>query len=138
MQFTVPQFIEHESKIIGPFTMKQFVFVGMAALTIVILWFSLGKTNFLLFLFLALLLVSGSLALAFIKINGKPLPQVLMNVFNFSTKPKIYLWERKESPMKMIKISKALPQEKFETKGTNLKFAEKSRLNSLAKELEIK
>jgi len=30
MRYTVPQFIEHEAKIIGPLTFKQFTYLAMA------------------------------------------------------------------------------------------------------------
>lgn len=93
MRFTIPQFIEHEAKIIGPLTFKQFIFVGIAALICFILYFSV---SFDLFLLGCIVLGGISIAFAFLKIEGIPLPQVVSNFLKFSFSPKKYLWEKKE------------------------------------------
>lgn len=137
MQFTVPQFIEHEPKIFGPFTFRQFVFIGSAGALCFILWFTLGKKSFFLFFLLSLLIVLLFLALAFVKINGKGLPAIIANFLKFSTGPKMYLWRKKEMRIQMIK--RAAPAEKMEEEKTpSLKFAEKSRLKKLSTEIETK
>ena len=55
MQFQVPQFIETEDKIVGPFTLRQFIYVAGAGLGSVILYFSVAT-------WLWLILTSSSLA----------------------------------------------------------------------------
>ncbi len=92
MRFTIPQFIEHEAKIIGPLTFKQFIFVGIAAVICFVLYFSV---SFNLFLLGCIVLGGTSVAFAFLKVEGIPLPQVMSNFLKFSFSPKKYLWEKK-------------------------------------------
>ena len=95
MRFTIPQFIEHEAKIAGPLTFKQFMYVGGAGATIFVLYFSMAKTNFALFLFLALVITLVALAMAFVKIGGRTLLTILANLFRFLIAPKKYIWKHK-------------------------------------------
>lgn len=94
MRFTIPQFIEHEAKIAGPLTFKQFAYVGVAGAAIFVLYFSMAKTNFALFLFLAVIIALIALGLAFVKIGGRTLPVILANLFRFLIAPKKYIWHK--------------------------------------------
>ena len=89
-QFTVPQFIEHEAKIVGPLTFKQFVFIGVAGAICFIFYFTVP---FFVFILLSIAIMLGGFALAFLKSGGRTLPIVLKNFFSFSTAPNIYLWK---------------------------------------------
>ena len=95
MQFQVPQFIEVEDKIFGPFTFKQFIYVAGAAGLAYILWRFLP-------LFVAVPLILGVLglgaALAFLEYNGRPFILALEHGFYYLIHPKLYLWstERKK------------------------------------------
>jgi hypothetical protein len=92
MQFKVPQFIEIEDKIIGPLTLKQFFYLGGGAMLLFILWFFLTLGAFIL---VALPVAGVSLALAFYKVNGRPLINVLVAMIRYLTKPRLYLWRKK-------------------------------------------
>ena len=133
MEYTVPQFIEKEPKIVGPFTFKQFVFIAVASLLVVFVYFSVK--SFFLFLVLAFLILGSALALALLKLNGIPLPVVIKNFFVFLLKPKIYLWRKKEF---VVKISREVKKEEPKEKETTLKVGEKSRLRELSTFLESK
>lgn len=92
MKFQVPQFIETEDKIVGPFTLKQFLFIAAAGILILILFFMLQ----LVFWVVASLIIGTlAIALAFLKINGQPLPQVVLAAFFFMSRPRLFLWRRK-------------------------------------------
>lgn len=92
-QFQVPQFIEVEDKIIGPLTLKQFMYLVVGAALLFILYFYL---KFALW-FLAVLIVAPlAMALAFLKINGRPFVYFLMAIIGFIFKPKLYLWKKRE------------------------------------------
>ncbi|MFC1789433.1 PrgI family mobile element protein [Patescibacteria group bacterium] len=137
MRFTVPQFIEHEPKIIGSFTFKQFAFIGSAGALCFVLYFTVAKGNFLLFLFLSLIIGLLAISLAFVKINGKGLPIIIVNFFKFSTNKKIFLWKKKTARIQMMKrVTKKITEEKEDS--SSLKFAEKSRLKKLSTEIETK
>jgi len=100
MQFTVPQFIEKEPKIVGPFTFKQFIFIGIAGGVCIFLYFTVPLPVFII---TAAILLTAAFALAFLKIKGIPLPAVIKNFFFFLFKPKIYLWKKKGSNMIVFK-----------------------------------
>ena len=71
MRYQVPLFIEHEPKVVGPFTFRQFLYLllpGSAA------FFSYFILPFSLFLVVAISLSMLGLALGFVKIGGKDLP----------------------------------------------------------------
>ncbi len=133
MQYIVPQFIEREAKIFGPFTFKQFIFVGTAGGFCIFLYFLLP---FHVFLLLTIILVGGGFALAFLRINGIPLPLVIKNSLVFLTRPKIYLWGKKAIPPKFLKkAEKPIEEIKEETV---LKISQRSRLGKLSTFLETK
>lgn len=90
-QFQVPQFITVEDKIIGPFTIKQFLYLGSAALLIVGLY-----QLFIGFIFYTLAILIGALglSLAFLKINEQPLPLIIKNFFFYLLRPKLYTWKK--------------------------------------------
>ncbi len=96
MRYQVPQFIEIEDKIIGPFTIKQFVFVvGGIGLSFIIYTFIPLYIAFIL-----IALVEGlSLALAFYKINNKPFIDFLESAFMYYTKPNLYIWKKEDKPI---------------------------------------
>jgi hypothetical protein len=91
--------------------------------------------SLVIFIFVAIILMTGALALAFLKIGGVPLPAVIKNVLAFSTKPRIYLWMKKGGALKIIKRI-----EKVEVKkeGSPLRVAERSHLRELFTFLETK
>jgi hypothetical protein len=89
MQFQVPQF-ETENKLIGPFTIAQFAYIGSAAV-ISFLLFSVLTTWF--WLIISALLVGGSLAMALGKVNGRSMPVFMSAMFS-------YLWGSKTLTIK--------------------------------------
>jgi hypothetical protein len=99
MQYRVPQFIEHEAKILGPLNIKQSMTIGAVLVICFFLYFSVGQANFFLFILLAGLLTGIALAISFYKIEGQALPVVMKNWMNFNIVPRLYLWKRKQSPV---------------------------------------
>ncbi len=91
MQFQIPQFIDVEDKIAGPFTLKQLLtvvgagVVSMIAFSVIPFWGALV---------IAVVVFSVSLAFALIKVNGQPLPKIAVAAFFFVWNPKLYLWKR--------------------------------------------
>ena len=90
MEYQVPQFIEVEDKIVGPLTLKQFIYLaGSAGLCVV--FFSYLP---LVFAVLLSLPVAGfGAALAFYKINNKPFIEMVEAGFNYYTGKKLMLWK---------------------------------------------
>ena len=90
-RFQVPQFIEHEAKVVGPFTLKQSLFVLIPAVAVFLLFFVIPTTPWVI---LAILLIGGGLAFAFLKIEGKSLPSIVLHFLRFSASSKNYLWQK--------------------------------------------
>jgi hypothetical protein len=105
MQFQIPQFTEIEDKVIGPLTLKQFLYLLVGAFVIYILFKIL---NFFVFIVLAIPIAAIALALAFVRVNQQPLASALKNFFRFVKKPDFYIWKKPEP--KKIKEEKPLPE----------------------------
>jgi hypothetical protein len=133
MRFTVPQFIEHEAKIVGPFTFKQFIFIGIAGAICFMLYFSVP---FLLFLLFSTIIGGGAIALALLKIGGRPLPSVITNFIKFKLSPKMYLWHRKQGAITVLEQKKTKKKEGEEK--TSLKIVKKSQLKDVQTKIETK
>jgi len=135
MNFQVPQFIERESKIAGPLTFKQFIYLGVAGLCVFFLYFWLAAKSFLGFVLVSLLLMITFFSFAFVKIQGRPLSTVLMNIFLFLSSAKLYLWKKKEE-MTPITVKSEKREIKPVAQPITLKIAEKSQLKKLSTEIE--
>ncbi|MBU3925592.1 PrgI family protein [Patescibacteria group bacterium] len=133
MRFQVPQFIEVESKIFGPLTLKQFIFLAGGAGIVFIIY---ALTNSL---FLAALLSSPfaaiSLALAFYKMNNQPFIKTMENAFNYFVSSKIYVWKKmpeQKTVLKSAEKKQETSQEIYVPKLTE------SKLKDLSWSLNIK
>ncbi len=92
MQFRVPQFIDMEDKVFGPFTLKQFGYmIGAGGLSFVI-W------TFIPIKFIAVIVIAPVaglfLALAFVKFNNRSFGEILQSAFNYYTGSKIFTWKQ--------------------------------------------
>lgn len=131
-QFQVPQFITVEDKVFGPFTIKQFLYLGGGALLI------LGARALLLpLLFWPVALFLGALAasFAFLKVNEQTFPVVFRNWIFYLLRPRLYIW-KKEAPIFRKEAVKKVPGP-----GTLIKTIPKisqSKLTDLAWSLDIK
>lgn len=95
MRYQVPQFIEFDSKIIGPFTFKQFVYLLGGTGGTYIFYKIFGMFPGIL-LIIILWVLTG--ALAFVKINNKEFVDVLAAGFAYITKSKLYIWKKVDKP----------------------------------------
>jgi len=117
--FQVPQFIDQKPKIVGPLTLSQFFYIAIAA--------GISLTSFYIFnlvvwVLSSVILVTISVGLAFIKINGQEMPKVIRAGFHFFFGPRIYTWQRAiERPL--------YEEEKIETARKTMGAREK--LNSI-------
>lgn len=91
MQFHVPQFIEVENKIFGPFTFKQFAYIigGVGLIFLIYTQLPLWLT-----VILAIPVGGISFALAFLKIHGKPFIGVLEKAIKYFGGARLYIWKK--------------------------------------------
>ena len=92
MQFKVPQFLDIEDKIFGPFTFRQFIYlVGGAGLCFVIY-----KTMPWYFSFPLIIPVGGlAAALTFYRVNNKPFIFILESAIKYAFTIKLYIWQKR-------------------------------------------
>ena len=130
MRYQVPQFIEFESKIIGPLTFKQFIYIlgGAGGTYIIYKIFGIFPGVLLMAILWAL---AGSLA--FVKINNKSFVDVLAAGFSYMVKSKLYIWKKIDKPV--------TAEQKIESTDTVDSFLapslSQSRLKDLAWSLDV-
>jgi hypothetical protein len=105
MQFVVPQFIDVEDKIIGPISVRQFVYLIIGT---GLLFAAYRFADFSLFLIEAIIIVSLTMAFAFLKVNGRPFHFFLVNFLQTLRRPKLRVW-RQEEPHYNLHVQKASP-----------------------------
>lgn len=130
MEYQVPQFIEVEDKIFGPFTLKQFIYVaggvGLCAIVLLYLPLYLG-------IIIALPVAAFTAALAFYRINNKPFVEIMEAGFKYYIGDRLYLWkkEKPEAPHETTPV----PQTTEERQKLGLSSG---KLKELAWSLDIK
>lgn len=91
MQFKVPQFLDIEDKIFGPFTFRQFVYLVGGGGMCFTLYKLLGLTwGALPIAFVA----SLALALTFYRPNSKPFVDMLEAGIKYFIQDKLYVWQK--------------------------------------------
>lgn len=135
MRFQVPQFIEIESKIFGPLTFKQFIYLAGGAGVVFLLYITLP---FFLAVMLAVPVGAFAVALSFYKVHNRPFIKVTESAFRYFVAPKIYVW-RKEKIRQPTSIDKLTIKQT--EKGISPQYIPKltkSKLKELAWSLDIK
>jgi len=132
MRFEVPQFIEIEDKIFGPFTWRQFLYLGGGVGMAVVMFFTLPLIIFIL-LGIPLALVAG--ALAFYPINNRPFSFFLEAIFNYVTKQRLYLWKQKSDTVYKSAVPKTADNLNIAVVDKDKK--RKGGITSLARRLEL-
>lgn len=130
MQFKVPQFIDVEDKLFGPFTFRQFAYIiGGAGLAFVIykllpIWISI-------FLIIPVVALSG--LLVFYKINEKPFIYYLQAGISYLISGKLYIWkQRLVKPDNTVKDAENLPM------TTIVPMTTENKLKDLSWSLDVK
>jgi len=91
MQFQVPQFIDIEDKVIGPLTIKQFLYLLASGVVVFILYKTL---NIFATIIIGIPVIGIGVALAFVKIGNQPFIGFLRNFMGFIKKPDFYVWKK--------------------------------------------
>lgn len=109
-QYQIPQFINVEDKIFGPFTLKQFIYL-IAGLGLIVLFWNFFETPLL--VVFSVPIASFAVALAYLKINEQPLAKVLLNGFRYFIRPRLYIWKKIRPEISVVQTAKktAMPLE---------------------------
>jgi len=104
MQYGVPQFINVEDKIVGPFTGKQTICLIIGG-GLLMLFFSIF--DFIFFAVMAIIIIPLTLAFAFWKPRGVSVYRLILNKVNFSVSNHLYIW-RREPDNRMFKATQKI------------------------------
>lgn len=135
VQYKVPQNIDLEDKIIGPFTMRQFAYLMVAGF-IIYGWWNYASQFVVpspMTIFAPLALPVGLVAVAFtlVKVNDRPFEFFIANLFKYMFTPKKRMWREGYIPEAVIMVDKIVQkvEERIKTSDD---------LDSLAKNLEAR
>lgn len=135
-RYQVPQFIDIEDKILGPLTLRQFLYFMTAAAILFILW-TLLKLNY--FIIGATIIGGTAILFAFVKINGQPFSRLIVNLINFILRPQKYIWRREQLPAMIENDTPPATPQKPKTQYSRIKKpVSESKLKKLAWELNKK
>ncbi len=127
-QFVVPQFLDVESKIIGPITARQFlIMLGVLLVEFVIYRVFL---NLLFVLAFGVPVLAIGLAFAFAKVNGQPFHFIVLNFIQTFRKPHLRIWDKTLSDGD-IRTFLQKPEEEVIPQKVRKAPLERSRLNEL-------
>jgi hypothetical protein len=106
MQFKVPQFLEIEDKIFGPFTFKEFVYLAGGAGACFVLYKLLG----FFWGVIPILVVGGlSLALALYRPNDKPFIEMFGAGILYLIQDKLYIWKKQSKDVTKVQKLTQVP-----------------------------
>ncbi len=108
MRFQTPQFIGIEDKILGPLTLKQFIYLAGSAGAVAVLNFMLPH---IIAFTIGIPIVIFGCMLSFYKYNGKPFIVLVESVFTFTMGTKLYIWKKKEKTISQTQKKTAAEEE---------------------------
>lgn len=102
MQFKIPQEVNVEDKVVGPFTLKSFgfLFIFFAIVAFFVVTFKSFGMSLIGSAILGGLIGSPTLALGFIPFNGKPLYTYVGSFVTYLLKPRKRVWKKYAEPPK--------------------------------------
>ncbi len=125
-QFTVPQFLDVEDKIIGPITTRQFLIMLVGTIAVAAFW---NLFDFSLFVTLTIIDALICFILGFIKINGRPFHFFILNFIQTIKKHRLRVWQQGTTQYIGDEEVEIRQVENIPTKNVNLKS---SRLNQMS------
>jgi hypothetical protein len=138
MQFRVPQFLDIEDKVFGPFTFKQFGYLLGAVAFAYIFWKLVPSA---IISFPLILIFSGTfLALAFVKINNRPFPDVLESAYKFLIGDKILVWHKNQIKKEEVSAQRLREIEAEKVKimqDSASKIVTREKIKDLSEKLDI-
>ncbi len=130
MQFKVPQFIDIEDKIFGPFTFTQFAFLIGGGGIVFVLYKALP---FFVSIFLIIPVIILTVCLVFVRINNKPFVYYLQAAFTYFVSSKLYIWKQR-----LVKKGEEKEEDiPIPTSVSNIPVLSESKLKDLSWSLDV-
>lgn len=140
-QYKIPQNLDIEDKILGPFTLKQFLYIIVGGITIYVLFNIIGIKNLTLFLAISIPIALLVLALVFIKINERPFVDFIFYFLQFLKEPRERRWIKSTKIRTfeaMVKVSEEEQQSQKELARLAKQGIVRSRLADMAMVLDTR
>jgi hypothetical protein len=132
MRFDVPQFIEIEDKIFGPFTWKQFVYLCGGVGTGVVLFL---VAPFVIFIIFGAPLIGIAILLAFYPVNNRPFSLFLESMVNYYSRSRNYRWRKEDPSVYKAEVTSPTPTHDYSHMPVG---NDVGGLHSLARQLELR
>ena len=104
MQYSVPQFIDVENKIVGPISVRQFILI---AIGVAFTFMAFKLADLPLFILLTVIIVILTGTFAFVKVNGRPFHYFMLNLFVTLRDPHLKVWKKEIQTVKAKKAKEA-------------------------------
>ncbi|PIR99089.1 hypothetical protein COT87_01310 [Candidatus Collierbacteria bacterium CG10_big_fil_rev_8_21_14_0_10_44_9] len=108
MPAKIPQDVTREDRLVGPLTLKQFLYVlaGASIIFIAYQYYALQYLYLIEFAVISLIVGSFTIAFAFSKVNGQPFGIFIANLFKFWLADKQRIWHKEpREKVATIKVS---------------------------------
>lgn len=105
MQFVVPQFIEVESKVIGPISVRQFIILLITAGFIYLFW---EMFTFWIAAIMGVFSLAIGGTFAFVRINSQPFHIFALSFIQTMKNPKLKIWQREIQKVIVKKAGKEI------------------------------
>lgn len=128
-QFVIPQFIDVETKIIGPITVRQFLVMLVDGLFIFLTY---KFCDFALFAIIGFFEFIIGAIIAFLKINGRPVHYFLINFLETVRKPKLKIWYKSWSDSELKSFIGTAKEETPHEIIAKKEFVSRSRLSEIS------
>jgi hypothetical protein len=132
MRFEVPQFIEIEDKIIGPFTWKQFIYIAGGLGLGFVLFVTAPIVIFVLF-GLPIAILGG--LLAYYPVNNRPFSIFLESVVTYYKRHRLYYWRKRADIVYRGRVEETATG--YSEQYPTVKTGSGSGINSLSRKLEL-
>ena len=122
MQYAVPQFVDVESKIIGPVSVRQFVMLAIALVGVFLFY---KFADFSLFIFATVIILIFTAIIAFVKVNGRPFHFFLLNVLQSVKIPHLRVWRKEARAIPVVRKTGKKKTDNQEVQVNYIKIAQK-------------
>jgi hypothetical protein len=135
-QYKIPQNIDVEDKILGPFTLKQFLYMMVGGVTIYVLFNIFAKTDFILFLVISIPIAIITLLLVFVKVNERPFLDFFFYYIAYLQDPKEKKWN-KSTRIKEFNVTAKISDDERQKQGEMANLARKGIARSQLSQMAI-
>lgn len=133
-QYKIPQKLDIEEKIIGPFTLRQFFYMIGGGILVYALFNIFGKTNLTVFLLSALPIAVITVVLVFVRVNERSFEFFLFSLFAFLKNPRALRWKKSARMINFEMMAKTSEDEQAKQKEMK-RLAKKGIVQSQLSEL---